>query len=650
MGGIAGYFSAQGPVETLARLATMLREIRHRGPDDAALSAIDRRRGPRLEVRCDGSEEALWEPCPHEIGLASCRLAQGASLQLAPGASLQLAPGDPSEAGRQPLWNESRSAVVACAGEVYNHPELRAELEKRGHRFRSGADAELFLRAFEEWDVDALPRLNGSFALAFYDLRRRRLVLARDRVGSGPLYLGVARGVLYFASEVRAILAAAGAEAFPVEQAAVGDFVLHGWRGLDDGTFHRGIRSLAPGSSAVVGEDLAVRPVRYWSLPERRLEEREIDLREACETLRDVLADAVRIRVRAAAPVAMELSGGLGSASLVALRAASDETARFSAYTVVREAAGDDGASARLVAARWPRRVDHRLLRETPHGFWERADALVRLAGEPLHAPDLLAIHEARRRVRADGFPAVIVGSGGDEVLAGDPHAYAVPFLASLLSTGSPIDVARELAAATRGQKLALARRLLLGAPKPPAPHPELAALVSARDGCAARPPRSFESLLRGHLGPWRTQRRLRCEDPARQGIPIAVRAPFLDYRVAELAFQLPTTYLIRHGFAKFALRRALEPLLPLPLVWRAERARSRFPWRAWLAASKPWILANAEGSSLACVQAAGLAARYDALADAAPQGLWRLASVLLWHRRCNEGRPLAAAPPAARA
>jgi len=166
----------------------------------------------------------------------------------------------------------------------------------------------------------------------------------------------------------------------------------------------------------------------------------------------------------------------------------------------------------------------------------------------------------------------------------------------------------------------------------------------------AARPPHGFDARLRAHWGPWRMSYWLRSGNPVHYGIPIETRAPFMDYRVAELAFQLPATYLIRHGLTKYVLRRALDPLLPHPVAWRRRKNGYPFPWRSWLAASKPWILANAAGSSLACVRAEGLAARYDALAAADPRGLWRLASVLLWHRRCNEGRSLVLPPAGARA
>lgn len=625
MGGIAGYLSPRRPVETLARLAAMLRELRPRGPGDAGLVAIDRRRGPRLEVACQGlgegaADEALLASCAHELGLAQS-----------------------GGAGAQPLWNESRSLVLVCDADLHNRPELRAELEKQGHALRSDTDAELLLRAFEEWDLDGFARLNGAFALALYDLRRGRLVLARDRIGERPLYLGVAGGALCFASEIRAILAATGAEAFPLDEGAVRAFVLHASRGEGGATFYTGIQSFAAASSAEVGDDLDVRPARYWRLPGRRLEEREIDLREAGELLRDVLADALRLRLRAPAPVAMELSGGLGSAALVALRAASAEGVRFPTYTFAcHEGEAGEEALARLVAARWPRSVDRRVLRAETLEPWERFGALVRLSAEPLDAPQLLLAHERRRRIHADGCAVAIVGSGAGEVLAGDPHEYAVPFLASLLRTGTPIDVARELAAATGAQRRALARRLLFRAGRSRA-HPELAALVAEPGAEPARVPRDFEGLA--SRGAWLAERRLAGEDPARQGTPLALRAPFLDYRVAELALQLPATYLIRRGFAKYPLRRALEPLLPLPLVWRREPVVRAFPWSAWLAAAKPWILANAAGSSLGCVNTAGLPERYDALAAADPRGLWRLASALLWHRRCNEGRPLA--PPA---
>ncbi len=627
MCGIAGYFSPGRHVETLAPLAAMLREIRHRGPDDEGLLAIDRRRGPRLELRRDADPGEPRQRCPHDLGLAHCRFSIV----------------DPSDAGHQPLWNDSRGLVLVYNGEVYNHPELRVELEKKGHRFRGTSDTEVVLRAFEEWDLEAFRRLNGFWALALYDVRRRRLVLSRDRIGKSPLYLGVARGVLYFASEIKAILSVAGAGTFPVDEGAVADFVAHGWRDVDHGTFYRGIRTLESASAAVVDDDLGVRPVRYWQLPARRLEEKEMDLREASDTLRDLLADAVRIRLRADVPLAMELSGGLDSSSLVSLRAASSEPGRFPVYTVKFDAPeADEEPLARLVAARWARRVDYRVIRPPLLEFWEHADRFTWLVGEPFHSPNLLTTHQVRRRIRADGCKVVIVGSGGDEALAGYPHEYAVPFLASLLGSGSPVDIARELAAATSGQRRALARRLFLGARRRADVHPELAALVPGRGRLGSAPPVGFEALLRANWGPWKMNHWLRSGNPVQYGIPIESRAPFMDYRVAELAFQVPATYLIRHGFTKYLLRRALEPLLPLPVVWRRRKTGYPFPWRDWLAASKPWILANAAASDLACVRAEGLAERYDALAAAEPKGLWRLASVLLWHRRCNEGQPLA--------
>jgi asparagine synthase (glutamine-hydrolysing) len=632
LGGLAGYLSPGRPVATLETLAAMLRTIRQRGPDDEGLVAIDRRRGARRELGREATADALREPCPHELGLAQCRLATV----------------DASAAGHQPFWNESRSAVLVCDGEVYNQPELREQLEKKGHRFRSRCDAELVLRAYEEWDLEGFARLNGCFAVALYDVRRRRLALSRDRIGKSPLYFGRAAGVLYFASEIRALRAVAGPDAFPVDPGAVADFVLRGWRDVDGGTFYRGIRSLDAASTAVVGDDLEVRGARYWRPPQRRLEEREIDLREACESLRDLLADALRVRLRGEASIAMELSGGLASSALVALRATAGAGGRFPVYHARPEGAGaEEEALARQVAARFPRHVDHRVIRAPRGGFFEEADRFVALVGEPFPAPSLLETHRIRRRLRELGHGVVIVGSGGDEILAGDPGEYAAPFLASLLRTGGPFEVARELAAAAPRARRALARRLLRGA-RPPAPHPGLAALVAEPGRVAELPPGDFEALRRGNSGPWKAHARLRAGNAAQGGVPIRWRAPFLDYRLAELAFQLPATYLIRRGVTKYALRRALEPLLPPRVVWRRRPVGDAFPWRAWLAAAKPWILANAAGSTLACVRADELPASYDALAKACPQGLWRLASALLWHRRCNEGRPLPAAHAAA--
>ena len=630
MCGIAGYFAPRRPQETLAPLAAMLGAIRHRGPDDEGLVAIDRRAGLRLELGRDAPEAILRERLPHEIGLAQCRFAIV----------------DPSDAGHQPFWSDSKHLVLVYNGEVYNHPELREELEKKGHRFRGASDTEVVLRAFEEWDLEAFPRLNGFWALALWDLRRRRLVLSRDRIGKAPLYYGEAGGALWFASEIKAIRAVAGPDAFPVDEGAVRDFAVHGWRDVDQGTCYRGIRCLDAASTAVLGDDLAVRPVRWWRLPERRLDEREMSLHEAADVLHDLLLDAVRIRLRADAQVAMELSGGLDSPSLVALRASLGEAERFPAYTVKFDAPeADEEPRARLVAARWPRRVDYRVIRPPLMEFWEHADRFTALMDEPYHSPNLLTVHQVRRRIRADGSRVVIVGSGGDELLAGYPDQYAVPFLASLLARDRLSAFAREILAASGAQRRGLLRRLFRGPPAPVASHPELAELVPVRGRLATAPPTGFDARLRAFFGPWRMSYWLRSGNPVHYGIPIEARAPFMDYRVAELAFQLPATYLIRHGLTKYVLRRALEPLLPLPIAWRRRKTGYPFPWKHWLAASKPWILANAAGSSLTCVRADDLASRYDRLAAADPRGLWRVASILLWHRRCNEGRALVLPP-----
>jgi len=627
MCGIAGHLSPGSAQPTLAPLVAMAREIRHRGPDDEGAVALGLRAGVRRELRRGELAAAAGEACAHEVGLAHVRFAIV----------------DPSDAGHQPFWNDTRSAVLVWNGEVYNHLEVREELEKLGQRFRTRSDTEVLMRAWQRWGEGAFERLNGFWAVALWDLRRRRLWLSRDRLGKSPLYYGVARGALWFASEIKALLAVAGGEAFPADAGAVADFVRHGWRDVDHGTFYRGIATLPSASTAVVGEDLAVRPVRWWRLPERRCTEQELDLREAGEGLARVLADAVRIRLRADVPLAMELSGGLDSSSLVALRAASGAAGRFAAYTVkVEDPRVDEEPFARLVAARWPRQIDYRVIAPPLLEFWEHADRFVWLVGEPFHAPNLLTNHRVRQRIRADGYKVVIAGSGGDEALAGYAHEVAVPFLASLLRGGHGFAFARELAAATPARRMALARRLVFGARSPAPVHPALAARVPGEGRLRARPPTTFDALMRANEGPWKLNQWLRSGNNVHYGIPIEARAPFLDHRVVELCFRLPATHLIRRGWTKYLLRRAMEPLLPLPVVWRRHKSGYPFEWRTWLAASKPWILANAAGVEAPGIAAGGLASGYDALAAADPRGLWRLASVLLWQRRCNEGRPLA--------
>lgn len=378
MCGIAGILNLRaGPPPDASLLRRMACAVRHRGPDEFGIYRDS------------------------EAGLAHARLSV-----------IDLA------LGRQPLSNEDDTVWISFNGEVYNYVELRPELEARGHRFRTSSDTEVLLHAYEEWGESAVERFNGQFAFAIWDRRRRRLLLARDRLGVRPLHHAEHAGRLYFASEVKSLFSD---PSFPREIDPEGlDEVFTFWANVAPATPFLGVRELPPGHLLV--HDLATSTTRtqaYWQprYPERGARSsRSVD--EAAEELRNELERATRLRMlRADVPVGSYLSGGLDS-SLVAALARRATPGRFATFSLrFVDAEFDETPFQRTMVARLD--SDHHeieitqsdIARVFPDVILHAEKPVLRTAPAPLFLLSQLA-HER-------GFKVVLTGEGADEVLAG---------------------------------------------------------------------------------------------------------------------------------------------------------------------------------------------------------------------------------------
>jgi len=225
--------------------------------------------------------------------------------------------------GQQPIPNEDESLWIVFNGEIYNHPELRAELEQAGHRFSTRSDTEVILHLYEDLGPACLQRLNGQFAIAIWDTRKAELFLARDRLGIRPLFYTLLPQGLVFASEIKAVLLDPRVEAQIDPQALAQAFTF--WAPLAPRTAFQDISELPPGHYMRMCADTSTHPhthtpIRYWGLtfPEAGAEQ-QIPEEEAAEQLRDLLSDATRLRLRADVTVGSYLSGGLDSTLIAAL-------------------------------------------------------------------------------------------------------------------------------------------------------------------------------------------------------------------------------------------------------------------------------------------------------------------------------------------
>ncbi len=319
------------------------------------------------------------------------------------------------DTGQQPIPNENGSLWIVFNGEVFNHPELRVELERRGHRFSTRSDSEVVLHAYEEYGADCLSRFNGQFAIAIWNGRERTLFLARDRLGVRPLFYTVADGALVFGSEIKAILAAPGVSAVPDPVAL--DQIFTYWSTLSPRTFFRGIEELPPGHHMLIKDGrIALR--RYWELafPEESTERRQ-PAREYAEEFRDLLIDAARIRLRADVPVGAYLSGGLDSSTVTAI-VRSQTTNPLETFSIAFSDADYDESGFQMTMAR-ALGTEHHVVHAThadigevfPEVTWHAETPVMRTSPAPMFLLSGL--------VRDNRFKVVLSGEGADEVMAG---------------------------------------------------------------------------------------------------------------------------------------------------------------------------------------------------------------------------------------
>ena len=376
MCGIAGIVQHE-PAKPVgqARLRQMLGMIRHRGPD-------------QFGIYLD----------PH-AGLGHARLS-----------ILDLSH------GQQPIANEDESLWIILNGEIFNYVELRAELEARGHRFRTQTDTEVVLHAYEESGPDCLTRFNGQFAFAIWNSSRQELFLARDRLGVRPLFYTLVGGGLTFASEIKAILAdpRIAAQLDPVALDQVFTF----WSPLSPRTAFRNIQELPPGHYLLARNGrLTMR--QYWSMgfPEKGVHREPGSLAECVEEFRSLLVDSTRIRLRADVPVGAYLSGGLDSSMIAAIvrRLGGSKLDTFSI------AFSDSQYDERDFQRRMARFLgtDHQVVQAThadigrvfPEVVWHMETPVMRTSPAPMYLLSKL--------VRAQNYKVVLTGEGADEFLAG---------------------------------------------------------------------------------------------------------------------------------------------------------------------------------------------------------------------------------------
>jgi asparagine synthase (glutamine-hydrolysing) len=412
MCGIAGLFHTGDRVD-LGRLHHMSGLLRHRGPDDEGMVLIDPAAGAALPLGGPDTPPAVYAS-PHRYAPGAQPPDRSASAFRVGLSHRRLSIVDLSPAGHQPMCDDEGRCWITYNGEVYNHLELREELASLGARFRSTSDTEVILAAYLRWGRECLERMNGMFAFAIWDGRRRELFCARDRFGVKPLYYQWDGRSFAFASEPGALVLTQPRRIRPRLE-AVRDLVALDWVDHDAHTFFSGLLQLPAGHWLVVGETgLAIH--RWWTLdPSRHATGTPSDWEREFTERFDA---AVRLRLRADVEVGSCLSGGLDSSAIVTTAAPMlDRPLR--AFTVAYDdgPAYDERPFVRATVA--ASRAASDIVVPDGHDFWDTFDRLSERQDEPTAGPGVYSQWQVMSLAHRHGLKVLLDGQGGDETLAG---------------------------------------------------------------------------------------------------------------------------------------------------------------------------------------------------------------------------------------
>ena len=633
MCGIAGIlkFDPRDRAET-PRLHRMSRVLTHRGPDGDGLMA-------------DG-----------QVGLAHRRLA-----------IIDVA------AGAQPMSNEDGSIWIVFNGEIYNHNDLRGELQALGHTYKTRCDTETIVHAYEEFGERAPERLQGMFAFAIWDARQRRLLLGRDRLGIKPLYVACTDTELLFGSEIKAILAASSTTP-PLDERALPGYLAHGYVNGEQ-TLFRGITRLQPGHTLSWSLDAGIRQRRYWRLPPpldftrgKAAETPAQSFDREAAKLRPRLAAAVKRHLMSDVPLGVFLSGGIDSSVIAAL------AAQQSAKSLQTFAVGFDDPRANELG--YARQVaasigsQHRDIVVTPGQFFDELPRLIWHEDEPIAFPSSVPLYFLARLAR-EHVKVVLTGEGADELFLGY-NRYRVTHwnmrLGRPYQAIVPATVRRRIMQAIRrapGAVGRIGRRSFLGL-DPGLRHTYLENFAVIREleqhsllanpgllnrdlyeGALQRLDRDGGDLL-DRMGRFDLETYLHellmTQDQMSMAASIESRVPFLDDRLVADVVPLPSSFKVRGWRTKAILRAAVEGLVP-PAIISRRKMGFPVPIGAWLRGGfapliDEFVLGPRATARRLFDQAAlrRLAAEHASAAANHGERLWLLINLEIWQRIVHDG------------
>ena len=566
MCGLVGIYSFNGKPVDENLLIKMRDKMVHRGPDGAG----------------------TWVSEDRKVGLGHRRLSII----------------DLSEAAAQPMCNEDATLWISFNGEIYNHAEIKSELQNRGnHKWKTDhSDTEVILHAFEQWGIDCLEKFRGMFAIALWDVKRRELWLIRDRIGVKPLYYSILNGRINFASEIKALLED------PEQKRAVDEEAFYHYLSFlttpAPQTLFHGIKKLAAGTWLQMRENGQIRENRYWDVWDHTEPIIDVSEEEIAERILFELRAAVKLRKVSDVPVGVFLSGGVDSSTNAALFSEGEERP-IKTFTIGYESEypsyPNELQYARQMATHVGAEYHERIL--TQNDLLDFLPHMVHLQDEPIADPVCVPVYYVSKLARDNGVIVCQVGEGADELFCGYstwkralqlqyyddlsvPRLFKKIGLIGLRSLGREDTVYYEwLRRGAAGQpifwggaeaftdvqkKKLLSRRL----------REKFADLTSWEILKPIRQRFEEKAWEKSHLH-WMTYVDLNMRlpelllmriDKMSMGVSLEGRVPFLDHKFVELAMSIPESVKTKNGTLKYILKKAVRGLIPDELVDRKKQ------------------------------------------------------------------------------
>jgi asparagine synthase (glutamine-hydrolysing) len=561
--------------------------IKHRGPDDEGFLTLNEIGLPVVwagQGTADNTQQYWKYPyletnTTFKLGLAHRRLSIV----------------DLSPHGHQPMLYKDAGLAITFNGEVYNYIEIREELQNLGHNFATSSDTEVILHAWAEWGEACLHKFNGMFAFLLVDYSRKKLFAVRDRFGVKPLYYYSNGEKIVFASEIKQIRAIKGFRPSLNENISR-DFLANGYVDHTTETFDTQINQVPPGHFISVNID-SFQPdhkiIQWYQLQPQQWEG---GWDKAVNHFRELLTDAVKLRLRADVSIGSCLSGGLDSSSIVCiaselLKANGEFEGQETVTACFEDARYDEWKYAEMVVKKSGAHP-HRVFTSFDD-LTKEFDAFLWYQDEPTGSTSMFSQWTVFKKAHEEGLKVMIDGQGADEQLAGYT-GNDIPLYAGLLGKGKYGALLHEIRQ-YRKQKGAFPISFILGAIQASGSGLNVLLPASWKLGNAQKlswlhndlamqlPAKDLKSGLLRQIHQTPLPGLLRYEDRNSMAWSIESRTPFMDYRLFEFTLGLPEEYVYKNGITKRVLREAMQPVLPPEVSNRKDKMGFVTPEEVWL-------------------------------------------------------------------